>query len=264
MPKGKREKSNTDVYHCIVRGINKQDIFFDDQDYLKFLKVLSKAKELFQFKLYSYVLMPNHIHLQIKDEKQNLSEFMHSIEISYAFYFNKKYQRIGHVYENKFRSKPVETDEYMKNLQRYIHQNPQNAFIDMTEKYKWSSYKEYIYEEKIVDTEDILNLFSNNKEEAKKEFIKFNKQIIKVKDGNELLEYEIKKSLTDQELIDSIKNSLNIDNIQEIQYYSRDKRDKLLGELIKLKGCTHKQLSRVLGINIRIIERGLDKAKKNG
>ena len=93
MPRQPRKKSQSQVYHCILRGINKQDIFFDNQDYSKFIKELKRTKHKFFYQLYSYVLMPNHIHLEIKDENEKLSQIMHILETSYATYFNKKYNR---------------------------------------------------------------------------------------------------------------------------------------------------------------------------
>ncbi len=63
MPRKSRKISKNKVYHCMLRGINKQEIFFDSQDYLKFKKELNETKDFFSYKLYSYVLMPNHIHL---------------------------------------------------------------------------------------------------------------------------------------------------------------------------------------------------------
>ena len=259
LPRQPRIKSASGVYHCMLRGINKQDIFFDKQDYLKFLKVTEKAKESYKFLLYSYVLMPTHVHLEVKDEKQNLSQFMHSIEISYASYFNHKYNRIGHLFQDKFRSKPVEDEEYEKNLMRYIHQNPQEACISSHQKYRWSSYKEYLHTPKLVDIEHILKLFSYRKQEALEKFVLYNKEKIKFKNSSQLLEYEMKSSLTDNELIYFIKEILKIKNIQDIQKYNSELRDKLLKKLRTLNGLTYKQLSRVLGINIRVIQRVLNK-----
>ena len=93
MPRQPRRKSHSKVYHCMLRGINKQDIFFVEKDYLEFQNIIKKTKENFLYQLYSYVLMPNHIHLEIKDESQELSQIIHSMATSYAIYFNKKYQR---------------------------------------------------------------------------------------------------------------------------------------------------------------------------
>jgi len=149
LPRISRRKSQSDVYHCILRGINKQDIFFEEKDYLKFQDIIRKTKETYLYQLYSYVLMPNHIHLEIKDKNQKLSQTMHSIETSYANYFNRKYERKGHVFENRFQSKNVENDFYRFNLVRYIHQNPLKAGISKMEQYQWSSYFEYFRNEKI-------------------------------------------------------------------------------------------------------------------
>lgn len=264
MPRKPREKSISGIYHCILRGINKQDIFFENQDYFKFLKILEKTKKLYQFKLYSYVLMPNHIHLEIKDENGKLSKIMQSMEISYASYFNQKYNRVGHLFENKFRSKAIETEDYMLNLQRYIHQNPQKARISTTEEYRWSSYKEYIYKANLVDKEEVLSMFSEDRDRAINNFVEYNKQVVRNSKSQELLEYEIKKQLTDNELISLIKEELNIDNIQEIQKYSKKDRDELLMTIKKvIVGWNYKQLSRVLGISIRVIQRTI-RNKKNG
>ena len=90
-PRQKRKESLTKIYHCILRGINKQDVFFDDQDYFKFKKEMKLAKEKYNYKLYSYVLMSNHIHFEIKAEKSQLPKIMQRIQISYISYFNKKY-----------------------------------------------------------------------------------------------------------------------------------------------------------------------------
>ena len=85
----------------MLRGINKQDIFFEEKDYLEFQDIIKKTKKNFLYQLYSYVLMPNHIHLEIKDKNQKLSPIIHSMSTSYANYFNKKYKRVGQVNENR-------------------------------------------------------------------------------------------------------------------------------------------------------------------
>ena len=148
MPRQPRRKSHSKVYHCMLRGINKQDIFFEEKDYLEFQDIIKKTKKNFLYQLYSYVLMPNHIHLEIKDKNQKLSPIIHSMATSYANYFNKKYKRVGHVFENRFQSKNVEDHHYMLDLIRYIHQNPVKAGISQMNRYKWSSYLEYFEGEK--------------------------------------------------------------------------------------------------------------------
>ncbi len=263
MPRRPRKESKSNVYHCMLRGINQQDIFFEKKDYLKFKELIKKTKEKYLYQLYSYVLMPNHIHLEIKDENQKLSQIIHSLATSYATYFNKKYQRKGHLFENRFLSKNVEDSYYILNLIRYIHQNPVKASISKLNQYNWSSYPEYFNikkidkQSKIVDTEDILLMINENVEKAQKEFWEFNNRTVKFDKSIELLEYEIKNKLTDEEVIYFINEELNINNIQEIQKYNKKFRDEVLHKIMQIKGITKVQIARVTGINIKTIKRAL-------
>ena len=105
MPRSARETSNTKVYHIILRGNVKQDIFYDEQDYRKFIKEIKETKEKYQYILYSYCLMPNHVHMVLYDKNESLSKIMQSLEISYSKYFCKKYEKVGHLFQNRFLSK---------------------------------------------------------------------------------------------------------------------------------------------------------------
>lgn len=245
----------------MLRGINKQDIFFEEKDYLEFQDIIRKTKQDFLYQLYSYVLMPNHIHLEIKDENQKLSQIIHSMATSYAIYFNKKYQRVGHVFENRFQSKNVENSYYILNLVRYIHQNPVKAGISRMEEYKWSSYSEYFEkkefkgDDKLVDTEGILEIFSAEKEKGTKEFLEFNTKSLKFQDSAEFLEYEMKNKLTDEEVIYFIKEELKIYNIQEIQKYSIEYRNEIIQRIRKLQGVTQPQIARILGVTVRVVQK---------
>lgn len=91
MPRNSREyNSTTKLYHVIIKGIDGQDIFWEDKDKNKFLKELVSAKEKYRYDLCAYCLMDNHVHLVIYDKEEQLSKIMQSIEISYSSYFNKK------------------------------------------------------------------------------------------------------------------------------------------------------------------------------
>lgn len=238
MPRKPRTISTSKVYHCMLRGINKQEIFFDSQDYLKFIKEISNTKKFFQYKLYSYVLMPNHIHLEIKDENEKLSQIMQSIQLRYSLYFNKKYKRTGHLFENRFKSKTVEVEIYKLNLVRYIHQNPVKAGISEIDRYRWSSYNEYVQknlkEMELTDVSEILEMFSKDPEKAKEQFILFNNEEQKFYNSKDLLEYEMRNNLTDEEVIYFIKENLKINNIQEIQNYNSKARNKIINDIKKL------------------------------
>ena len=167
MPRASRRKSETNVYHVILRGNNKQEIFLDEKDYKKFLKEIKNTKEKYGYELYAYCLMTNHVHLVIYDKEENLSKIMQSLEVTYSAYFSKKYEKVGHLFQNRFLSKPVETSEYLMQVCRYVHQNPVKAGISRVDNYKWSSYKEYINdEEEMVSKKMLLSLFANSEKEA--------------------------------------------------------------------------------------------------
>lgn len=253
MPRIARQISKTNVYHTMIRGNDKQDIFLDEQDYYKFLKEVKNTKIKYKYQLYAYCLMPNHAHLVIHDKEEKLSKIVQSLTISYSEYFNKKYERIGHLFQNRFLSKNVENREYLLELCRYIHQNPVKAKIELIEKYQWSSYREYIYNPSLIDSEQVFKFFGRNKNEAIKGFIEFHK--FNIDEANDLLEYEIRKRLTDEEVSKYIKKILKVNNFNKIRELNVEDRKIELTKLKQLKGTSSAQIARVMGINKKMIER---------
>ena len=108
--------------------------------------------------------MSNHIHLLVQEREENISDAMKRVGVIYAQYFNKKYQRSGHLFQDRFRSEPVESAEYFLTLLRYIHQNPLKAgLVEKVDDYKWSSWKEYKMDHvaaPLCATKPVLNHFS--------------------------------------------------------------------------------------------------------
>lgn len=255
MPRVARTKSETGIYHCMIRGINKQDIFLDEQDKHKFKKELKRTKEKYNYNLYAYCLMPNHVHLEVKDNDNCINKLMQGIQISYSKYFNQKYERVGHLFQNRYLSRGVESENDMINLQRYIHQNPEKAGICKTEDYKWSSYKEYQYNNGITDKNDILSLFGKDREIALDNFKNYNKYDKKLYTEDWRYYYEMSNKLSDEELVDVIKDVIQEENIYKILQYKKDIRDKVLKRITNVKGVTYSQLARVLGINRKIVSR---------
>lgn len=259
MPRIAREYSEIRVYHITIRGIDKQNIFFEEKDKYKFLKIVEDLKNKYNYEIYAYCLMDNHVHLVIFDKEQQLSKIMQSIEITYAFYFNKKYDRIGHLFQNRFFNKKVEDRKYMLQLCRYIHQNPQKAGISKTEDYKWSSYKEYISSPRIISDKLLLSIFSEDIESARKEFIKFHEKDVdenKESEIKNIVEYELCEKLTDEEIIENICDLLEIKNVSEILKYNGKTRNEMIGKLKCLQSLSSKsQLARIIGVNRKVIER---------
>ena len=157
MPRQPRKRSSTGIYHVVWRGTARQNIFKDKNDYKKFLGAVSSCKDNFSAKIYGYCLMSNHIHLLVQTD--NISGFMKKLGEKYAMWFNKKYQRSGHLFEGRFSSEAVEDDKYFMTVLRYIHQNPVKANItEKAEQYEWSSYNSYFDDTPLVDRGFALEL----------------------------------------------------------------------------------------------------------
>ena len=91
------------VYHIVLRGINRGDIFFDDDDNLRFMETLEHKKRNQEYWLYGYCLMSNHVHLLMRENKDTVSRTMSRIGTSYAKWYNQKYSRSGHVFQGRYR-----------------------------------------------------------------------------------------------------------------------------------------------------------------
>lgn len=258
MPRMARELSKTKVYHIIFRGNDKQDIFYDTQDYKKYLKEMKNTKEKYQYEILAYCLMSNHVHLIVFDKNDNLSKSMQSLAIAYSSYFAKKYEKVGHLFQNRFLSKNVETREYLLQLCRYIHQNPVKAKITKVNEYKWSSYNEYVklnLKERMMNINTILPMFGVNRQEAIRNFEAFHRKEDELNDINKEIEFEIKERLTDEEVKTIIEDILKIDNVLEIKNYGVQKRNETISKLENIKGITKVQIARITGINRKIIQR---------
>ena len=112
MPRKPRQKSALNIYHVILRGINKQIIFEDKADYLQFVNILMFYKEECNFKLFAYCLMDNHIHLLVEESDVSLDEIMKRIEVKFVRWYNKKYERIGYLFQDRYKSEPVNDEKY--------------------------------------------------------------------------------------------------------------------------------------------------------
>lgn len=251
-----RTFSNSKIYHIILKGINNQDIFLYDSDKVFFLNQLLFTKNQFNYQIYSYCLMDNHIHLVIRIEDEFLSKAMQSLSIRYSQYFNYKYERTGSFFQNRFKSKNVENLKYFLEVCRYIHRNPEKAKMSKTEDYDWSSYKEYIGNSKIIDKKTLMYYFDNNINN----FIKYTISSTD-NDINNFSEFEMIEKLTDEQLKNIIVNNLKIDNKEDITKFFNGKGEEIEKKLLLLKEirATNKtQISRVTGVNLKILKKVFD------
>lgn len=175
MPRGARVKSETGIYHVMMRGIGLQDIFIDDESCMRYLDTLARYREEFNFELYAYCLMSNHLHLLIREGIEPLACSMKRIGVSYVYWYNWQYGRKGHLFQDRYRSEPVENDGYFLTVLRYIHQNPLKAgMVQDVGDYKWSSYNEYLHKPFLVNVDFVLEMLADDREEAVKMFVQFN------------------------------------------------------------------------------------------
>jgi REP element-mobilizing transposase RayT len=140
MARQERKISSTHIYHILLRGINKQRIFEQAEDYIQFLDYLHEVRKISGLTLYAYCLMNNHVHLLVKEGTEPLSIVFRRLGTRYVNWFNRKYDRSGHLFQDRFRSEPVETDDYFLSVLVYIFQNPVKAGLCGTPvDYEWSS-----------------------------------------------------------------------------------------------------------------------------
>ena len=147
MPRTARLLAEDLVFHIMTRGNNRHTIFHDYQDYKQYLFLLGLYKEDHGFLLFHYCLMPNHVHIILKNTKDtNLPKFMKQINLSYMKYYKKKYTYDGYFWQGRYKSLIISSDEYLLMCGKYIELNPVRAkLVDDPSKYEYSSYSFYAY-----------------------------------------------------------------------------------------------------------------------
>ena len=154
MSRHPRNSSQTGIYHVMLKGINCQQIFEKKEDYRKFICILrdmatpkgeTKHSSLKPCSIYAYCLMPDCVHLLIKEEADCISKVVGKVASLYAVYYNCKYNHSGQLFQDRFKSEPVNDDAHFLTLLSYIHQLPVTGKqCRHVEDYDWSSWREYI------------------------------------------------------------------------------------------------------------------------
>jgi putative transposase len=158
------------LYHVTTRGNQRQRIFRDRDDFVKYLEILTHYKARYDFYLYAYVLMNNHVHLLMETQKSPLSKILQGINQRYTMYFNWKYGTIGHLFQGRYKAFICDRDGYLLSLIKYIHLNPVRAQMSKTPgEYRWSSHRSYMGQDEhgLVDVNRVLVMFSENMPKAR-------------------------------------------------------------------------------------------------
>jgi len=255
MPRAARMKSRSGVYHIMLRGANRQEIFHDDEDCHKFLEVFERYKRKVELKVFAWCLMSNHIHLLIKEGNESISNTMKRIGVSFVGYYNWKYHTTGHLFQDRFRSENVETYQYLLTVVRYIHQNPVKAgIVKRANEWKWSSCCIYYNQSlasshPLLDNAFILSMFSPDITNAIKEFKEFNER----RNNDQCLDEYVRRRLTDDEARQEINNLLGTIDIAQVKSLPRMERNDLLRKVKGIKGLSQRQAARILGVSPTLI-----------
>ncbi len=237
-----------------MRGINRQSLFEDKEDYARFVQTLQKYKEISGYKIYAYCLMGNHLHLLLMEGKEPLEIVMRRICSSYVLWYNKKYDRVGYLFQDRYKSEPVEDDAYFLTALRYIFQNPIKAGIaTKISDYKWTNYNDYseISNSKKSDIDFALDIFSKDRIQAVRYFVEY----VNTGSDDECMDIPEKRRLTDDDARKIIKEHCKLDQAIDLQKLDINQRNIYIKTLKKRYGLSIRQIERITGIGRGIIQR---------
>lgn len=247
MPRASRLKSQSGIYHIMLRGINQQVIFEDDEDYSKFIETLKNYKAISGYQIFAYCLMSNHIHILLQTGQEDLDVIMKRIAGSYVYWYNWKYYRKGHLFQDRFKSEPIDDHSYFLTVMRYIHQNPLKAgIVDKIEQYEHCSYHEYaenkngfidkdfVYE--IIDRDVLMEYLSEQNEDS----------CLDIED--------LTFRLSDADAMKEIKKISGCENATEFQLLEQSYRDKYI-TMLKRQGLSIRQISRLTGMSFSLVRK---------
>lgn len=256
MPRIARQRSSSGVYHIMLRGANRQEIFHDDEDCVRFLETMDRYKKKSKISIYGWCLMGNHIHMLLHEGDEDLSITMKRIGVSYAWFYNLKYKTTGHLFQDRYRSEGIESNYQLLTVIRYIHQNPVKAgIVNRPVEWKWSSchgyYGNTYYPPLLLDSGLILSMYSEDKAMAIKKFIEYNE----MENRDKYIDDEIRLRLTDEEARDAIKKVTGEYDIPAVKSLPKSQRDVIVGRIKGIGGMTQRQISRILGIPLSLVNR---------
>jgi len=270
MARQARKHSESGIYHIMLRGVNYQTIFEDSEDEDRFLALLQNYKKRCGFELYGYCMMGNHVHLLLREAARNcvihlngmdleagpgepLEQVFKRIGVSYVTYFNQKYRRVGHLFQDRYRSEPVDTDAYLLMALRYIHRNPVKAGIcTAPEEYLRSSYREYLNPDPtaLTDTKFVLGMIT---EEELKEYTEQENE-----DRFLDIEDDANWPKTDEEAKERMKVITGCKSASDFQKLKKTEREEYITQMHR-EGLNIAQLGRITGYSRQVIYRAIGK-----
>lgn len=265
MGKYARKESKTGYYHVMQRGNGKQILFEDQKDFKRYYDKMLESKSRSNCDLVAYCLMSNHTHLLVRAEKlKSLTYMMSMLGISYASYYNLKYDHVGSVFQGRFLSEPINDEQYLLACVRYIHNNPAKAGFGTREEYRWSSYREYLQEacptktgkflcedcdkgiEKMVDTGIILDMLGSTN--AFEEFSKSADDKMFIDNDIDVATCQIGLDIVRKHFGNEFENTLTVKQL------CVEERNHIIREM-KQAGMNNHQIELVTGVSRDIVRR---------
>lgn len=253
----------------MLRGVNKQIIFEEPSDYRKFIKILGQSAfptDDFGKSLpprcifFAYCIMPNHVHLVVREKHESISEVIKRIATAYALYYNKKYERCGHLFQDRFRSEPVNDLAYFVTLMRYVHQNPvAGGLCQKVEDYAWSSWVEFSARKRTQEGQtplcrpvcrvcDVSAVLRKIPIEELQELV--NEPLPKTA---QIQDFDKRRgSVTNEEIMGFLADNFDLRLLDDLHSYSKERRNDIL-RACKEFGASIRQLSRLTGFSERIV-----------
>jgi REP element-mobilizing transposase RayT len=233
----------------MLRGINRTQLFYDDEDRIAFMDRIRRYKDECGFTLYAYCLMGNHVHLLIEEGETDLSLIIKKLALSYSHWFNAKYDRSGYLFQGRYRREAITSNEHLLVVVRYIHNNPVRIGEPRT---RWTSYDEYVKSPRIVDTGLVLGLFNDDLDAARRQFAQFSE--LESETDETVLDESGSTKIKDADAVELIKEIANIPSCQDLLDAEQNERDRVLA-LLKKKGLSVRQIARLTGISRNIVQR---------
>lgn len=253
MPRKPRIYSSTGIYHIVLRSVNQHIIFEEDADFQKFLYLLSDCKMKYDLTIYAYCLMNNHIHLLLKSAPENLSSAFQSLGTKFVRWYNTKYVRTGHLFQERFYSTPIENDRSFLAVLIYIHNNPVSAeMCRYPSEYRWSSYNSYYGQTNPLINTTLAFEIAGSKEQLYSFFMReYNATNVAI----DTHEFEnVNQFFDDEKALKIFKSVTKLSSTTAASLLPKKERN-LYVRILRKKGLTIKQVARFMDISPTTVKR---------
>lgn len=246
MARKARVQSKTGIYHIIIRGIEEMNVFAKDAEKERFLSVVERYKVICGYEVYGYAVLDNYVHLVIKENEIKLGNIMKRIGVKFVSEYNSAHQRTGSVFYDRFKSEVVESEEYLVQVLRFIHQEPVRfgAVMDIN-RYAYSSQQSYNKElDGLVDRQKVMEIFGGS-------LARFKRFMNELTDDS-CMEAN-RTRISDEELAEKLLSLADVETRQQLKMLTKSTRNRLLREIKELSGASVWQLSRVSGFSQAVV-----------